>query len=103
MDTPGRIIIMTTNHPEKLDPALIRPGRINKKVYMGRLCVAEALCMVRHYFGPLAPADEAALRGVFADDALSPADLEAMCAEHDTPQQLTAALAERLASPAEPF
>lgn len=25
----GRILIMTTNHPEKLDPALIRPGRID--------------------------------------------------------------------------
>jgi len=23
----GRIIFMTTNHPEKLDPALMRPGR----------------------------------------------------------------------------
>ncbi len=32
VDTPGRIVIMTTNHPEQLDPALIRPGRINKKV-----------------------------------------------------------------------
>ena len=26
VDTPGRIIIMTTNYPEVLDPALIRPG-----------------------------------------------------------------------------
>ena len=30
----GRIVIMTTNHPEKLNPALIRPGRIDY-----RLCV----------------------------------------------------------------
>ena len=26
---------MTTNHPEKLDPALIRPGRINKRIHLG--------------------------------------------------------------------
>ena len=25
----GRIMIMTTNHPDKLDPALIRPGRVD--------------------------------------------------------------------------
>lgn len=29
LETPGRIIIMTSNHPEKLDKALIRPGRID--------------------------------------------------------------------------
>lgn len=28
----GRILILTTNHPEKLDPALIRPGRVDMKI-----------------------------------------------------------------------
>ena len=28
----GRVLIMTTNHPEKLDAALIRPGRVDRRV-----------------------------------------------------------------------
>lgn len=28
----GRILILTTNHPEKLDPALVRPGRVDMKI-----------------------------------------------------------------------
>lgn len=32
IETKGRIIVMTTNHVDKLDPALIRPGRIDIKV-----------------------------------------------------------------------
>lgn len=32
----GRIVIMTTNRPEDLDEALIRPGRVDKKVRLGR-------------------------------------------------------------------
>jgi hypothetical protein len=28
----GKILIMTTNHPEKLDPALVRPGRVDMRV-----------------------------------------------------------------------
>ena len=31
-DAPGRMVIMTTNYPEKLDAALTRPGRINVRV-----------------------------------------------------------------------
>lgn len=28
----GRVLILTTNHPEKLDPALVRPGRVDMKI-----------------------------------------------------------------------
>ncbi|RPB16653.1 P-loop containing nucleoside triphosphate hydrolase protein [Morchella conica CCBAS932] len=31
----GRILIMTTNHRERLDPALIRPGRVDMQVEFG--------------------------------------------------------------------
>ncbi|KAI0442945.1 P-loop containing nucleoside triphosphate hydrolase protein [Xylaria telfairii] len=33
----GRVVIMTSNFPEKLDEALVRPGRIDIKVYMGHM------------------------------------------------------------------
>jgi len=33
---PGRIIIFTTNHPESLDEAFLRPGRIDLRIKFGR-------------------------------------------------------------------
>ncbi|RAL13480.1 BCS1 and AAA domain-containing protein [Aspergillus homomorphus CBS 101889] len=33
--TEGRILIMTTNHPEKLDAALLRPGRVDMSIGFG--------------------------------------------------------------------
>ena len=35
MEIPGRIVVMTTNRPEVLDKALIRPGRIDVQVCFG--------------------------------------------------------------------
>ena len=35
LETPGRILIMTSNYPEKLDKALIRPGRIDINLEIG--------------------------------------------------------------------
>lgn len=32
LETPGRILIITTNYPDKLDSALIRPGRIDVNI-----------------------------------------------------------------------
>jgi ATP-dependent 26S proteasome regulatory subunit len=31
----GKVLFMTTNHIERLDPALIRPGRVDKRVRFG--------------------------------------------------------------------
>lgn len=32
VDSDGRVFIMTTNHIEKIDPALLRPGRVNLSI-----------------------------------------------------------------------
>merc|ERR1712183_860654 len=37
MEMEGRMLIITTNSPEKLDKALIRPGRIDMKVHFGAM------------------------------------------------------------------
>jgi len=31
----GKVLVMTTNHVERLDPALVRPGRIDIRCYFG--------------------------------------------------------------------
>lgn len=49
-ETHGRIIIITSNHYHKLDPALIRPGRIDISLELGnasRKIIAE---MYKHFF-----------------------------------------------------
>merc|ERR1711998_699545 len=50
VDTPERIVVMTTNHPEILDPALIRPGRIDQKLLLGYMKWPNVVDMVTHYF-----------------------------------------------------
>ncbi|CAD7700063.1 unnamed protein product [Ostreobium quekettii] len=88
VDCPNRIVVMTTNHPEKLDPALIRPGRVNKQLYLGYLRLEEALQMVEHYFGELTEADKHSFASVFPNSVMSPAALESMCAACDVVDDL---------------
>jgi hypothetical protein len=49
LETPGRILIITTNHPEKLDPALIRPGRIDINIEVG-YCDVKMINDIYTYF-----------------------------------------------------
>jgi predicted AAA+ superfamily ATPase len=46
----GRILIMTTNHIEKLDPALIRPGRIDRKFNFGNCSKQQISDMYNMFF-----------------------------------------------------
>ena len=51
VETPGRMVIMTTNHPDILDDALIRPGRIDKILELGYMDhVDDVVKMVQHYY-----------------------------------------------------
>ena len=88
VDTPGRIVVMTSNHPEKLDPALIRPGRINKRIHLGYVDVYQAQQMVMHYLELTAMTFEQfdLLNAVFTKKAaesrnVTPAMVEQACAE----------------------
>lgn len=48
----GRIVIMTTNKPELLDPALVRPGRVDMKVFLGNITPTSAEQMFVRMFSP---------------------------------------------------
>lgn len=84
IDCPGRMIIMTTNHPEKLDPALIRPGRVNMKMYLGYINYEEALKMVTLYNNEPTEDQKSKLKTMFdCEHTISPASLEKLCIEYD--------------------
>jgi chaperone BCS1 len=70
----GHLLMMTTNHKEQLDPALIRPGRVDVDVEFRDATTEQASAMYRRFypgasgdvmFGQLLPADisMAALQG----------------------------------------
>ncbi|KAF9273125.1 BCS1 N terminal-domain-containing protein [Linnemannia elongata] len=46
----GRIIFMTTNHIEVLDPALIRPGRVDLREYVGDATPAQIRKMFKRFY-----------------------------------------------------
>jgi mitochondrial chaperone BCS1 len=46
-----RIIFMTTNHPERLDPALIRPGRVDIKEHFGYATPHQTTEMFLRFYG----------------------------------------------------
>jgi mitochondrial chaperone BCS1 len=48
----GRVLIMTTNHLEKLDKALIRPGRVDMVVKFGRADTDMAASIFRAIYAP---------------------------------------------------
>lgn len=79
MEIPGRIIIMTSNHPDVLDKALIRPGRIDVQVQFGyakRELIAE---LFEAYFDEPFPSSEIHR---LPDKELSPAEVGQVLFKH---------------------
>jgi len=46
----GVLFVMTTNHAEKLDEALLRPGRIDYKLFLGQASRYQKMELYRRFF-----------------------------------------------------
>jgi chaperone BCS1 len=44
------IFVMTTNDADAIDPALLRPGRIDYKLFMGPACETQKVALYRRFF-----------------------------------------------------
>lgn len=68
--TEARIVFMTTNHIDRLDPALIRPGRVDVKQYVGHCTRWQLAQMFTRFY----PDQTQHAAEEFADSALSASD-----------------------------
>ncbi|KAK3680994.1 P-loop containing nucleoside triphosphate hydrolase protein [Podospora appendiculata] len=48
----GRIVLMTSNFAEKLDKALVRPGRVDRMIYLGNISQRSAELMFLRMYAP---------------------------------------------------
>lgn len=70
------MIVITTNNIEKLDPALIRPGRITMKLHMKEMTQSCAFNTIHKFF----PENRLANKfNIIGDYTITPAQLECFC------------------------
>lgn len=86
----GRILLCTTNSPDSLDPALLRPGRIDMKILFGNATAEVTECLFLHIFENTTDqgscCEVAQLARKFAalvpDDQLTPAEIQNFLLQH---------------------
>lgn len=90
--TEARIVFMTTNYLARLDPALIRPGRVDLKEFVGHCTRHQLEQMYRRFYnGP----EVETFATQFADNVekfvkpVSPAQVQGYFMTHKTSEQAT--------------
>ena len=77
----GQIFIMETNHPEKLDPALLRPGRIDQMINFKRMSRENSIKLILNYFNET---DEFIIdKKKIPDRKYTPAEIFQICSRFD--------------------
>lgn len=75
-----RIIFMTTNHFDQLDPALIRPGRVDLQEFLDDAAGEQARRLYVKFYGP-SRAEEQTRTWREGEEVLSVEEIEAMGSE----------------------
>jgi SpoVK/Ycf46/Vps4 family AAA+-type ATPase len=68
----GRILLITSNHPEKLDQRLLRPGRIDLNIDLGKASRSTIVSMIEHFTDQVVPSG---IIDHIPDGVLSPASV----------------------------
>jgi hypothetical protein len=76
LETPNRILIITTNHPEKLDEALIRAGRIDVKIHVS-FCDYDMIKEIYNFFYKTNREFD-----IVYNKPITPADLNKICIDN---------------------
>lgn len=87
----GRIVFLTTNHKSLLDPALIRPGRIDVTYELG-LATREQMRDLFLRFHPEAAAEAERVAASVPDRSLSPAQIQQDLLLHPDPREAADAI-----------
>ena len=74
----GRLLFMTSNKPQSLDPALVRPGRIDRQFHIGYLSESLAKAMTEKFLPPTSDFFERTVRPIMETTPLSGATLQNM-------------------------
>jgi SpoVK/Ycf46/Vps4 family AAA+-type ATPase len=77
LETPGRILILSTNYPERLDRALVRPGRIDMKIHLERCSRQMVRDILQHYYDDYV-FDEDIVNSLWEKE-ITPAELYQFC------------------------
>lgn len=76
MEQSGRIIIITTNYPDKLDSALLRPGRIDIKIEFSKCSKIITKNIIEHFFNETL---EDSIVDKFMEYKYTPAEILGIC------------------------
>lgn len=74
LEQNGRILVITTNYPDKLDSALLRPGRIDVKIKFTRCTNKMTRDLIEHFYNTKLSNDL-----IFDDDKYTPAEIIDRC------------------------
>lgn len=78
----GRVLMMTTNHFDRLDPALIRPGRADVHLFIDKASSYQIEQMVRRFFVSVTDSQVASILEKIPSNTISMAFLQEQCLRH---------------------
>ncbi|KAL1511793.1 hypothetical protein AB1Y20_005079 [Prymnesium parvum] len=94
----GRLLFMSTNHLDRLDAALVRPGRVDVRVHLGLCSREQAAAYARRFYDDAAPEHIDAIADAAGEGVVSVADLQGVLMQiPENPERAPAAVAAMVA------